>query len=66
MFVRIIDENNGGKIFCRDDFVDELTELTWLNLGALPCGFYLPKWDGSTKVIEGWCSARSRRLPTTY
>ena len=46
-YVRIIDSNG---FFVRDDFVDELTEVTI----ETPCsdGFYLPKWDG-TQWVEG-------------
>lgn len=46
-FVRIIDENG---LFIRDDFVEELTELTI----ETQCegGFYKPKWNGK-EWIEG-------------
>ena len=46
-YVRIIDENG---LFIKDDFVEELTELTI----ETPCteGFYKPKWNG-TEWIEG-------------
>lgn len=46
-FVRIIDESG---LFIRDDFVEELTELTI----ETPCpeGFYLPRWNGG-KWVEG-------------
>ena len=46
-YVRIIDETG---MFIRDDFVEELTDLTI----ETPCegGFYKPKWDGE-KWVEG-------------
>ena len=46
-YVRIIDKDG---MFVRDDFVEELTDLTI----ETPCegGFYKSKWDGE-KWVEG-------------